>query len=208
MTASPQVLYSVGTSQPLLAFTIDDGPDPVTTPRLLKLLKQYGAKVTFFPITGRIPGNEAIMRQMVAAGHEIGNHMTKDEKSIDLSPEVFERKLLQAHDVLSAFAEPIWFRPGSGWYDDVMLEIVARHGYRCVLGNVYPVDAQIAWPWMASQVILKLASPGDVIILHDAGGRGRRTIETLSRVLPKLRERGYRFVTLSELVAASKSGGE
>lgn len=201
---NPAVLYSVETDRPVLALTIDDGPDSSTTPALLDVLAQHDAHATFFVISERVNGNEGLVRSLLVAGHEIGNHMTQDEPSIELSPEAFERKLLQAHAELSEFTELRWFRPGSGWYDEAMLEILERHGYRCVLGTVYPLDAHIGSVRFASRVILAMAKPGRIIILHDAGERGQRTWEILREVLPVLRERGYRVVTVSELLEAAE----
>lgn len=198
----PDVLYSVPTENPVVALTIDDGPDPVTTRAILDVLDRYAARATFFMISDRIAENEAVVRELVAAGHEIGNHMTRDEPSIDLSREDFESELQRAHHILSAFASPRWYRPGSGWYDEEMLAIIARHDYRCVLGSIYPLDAHLPFPGLAAKVILWQAKPGAIIILHDAGGRGERTARTLSLVLPELRNRGYRVVSLSELVKA------
>jgi peptidoglycan/xylan/chitin deacetylase (PgdA/CDA1 family) len=81
-----------------------------------------------------------------------------------------------------------------------MLEAAERLGYRCALGTVYPLDAHVASPAFATGVIRAAVRPGAVIVLHDGGGRGRRTARTLQRVLPALRARGYRIVTLSDLV--------
>jgi peptidoglycan/xylan/chitin deacetylase (PgdA/CDA1 family) len=197
---SPEVLYSVQTDEPVIAITIDDGPDAATTPRLLQLLDAYEAKATFFLIADRVQGNESLVRAMVKAGHEIGNHMTRDVPSIELAPDVFEQELLRADRILSPFARPRWFRPGSGWYDEIMLEILERHGYQAALGTIYPLDAHVGWSWFAQRYILTLANPGSVIILHDGGGRGERTLATLQAILPELIDDGYRLVTLSELV--------
>lgn len=204
---SPEVLYSVQTDEPVIAITIDDGPDAATTPRLLQLLNAYKAKVTFFLIADRVQGNEALVRAMVEAGHEIGNHMTRDVPSIELPPDVFEQELLRADRILSPFARPRWFRPGSGWYDEIMLEIVERHRYQAALGSIYPLDAHVGWSWFAQRYILTLAGPGSVIILHDGGERGERTLATLQAILPQLIGDGYRLVTLSELVKFEAGAG-
>ena len=196
---NPRVLYSVATSAPVVALTIDDGPDLLTTPPLLDLLERHGARATFFIITGRVAGNEALLHRMVANGHELGNHLLRDEPSVELPPEEFERQLLSSDALLSRFGPVRWVRPGSGRYDSRMLETMARHGYQCALGSVYPFDPQIPWSWFSRRFILGTVEPGSVIILHDWGSRGRRTLKTLSTVLPELRERGYRVVTLSEL---------
>jgi peptidoglycan/xylan/chitin deacetylase (PgdA/CDA1 family) len=195
----PRVFYSARTEERVIALTIDDAPDPDTTPALLQLLAENETKATFFVIANQIPGNELLLLDLVAAGHEVGNHMAHDRRSVRLSPETFERQLLNTRRMLEPFGGERWFRPGAGYYDDAMLDLLERHGYRCALGSVYPVDPQIPWSRFASRWILWRSKPGAVIILHDRGKRGKRTLKTLGRVLPKLREEGYRFVTLSEL---------
>jgi peptidoglycan/xylan/chitin deacetylase (PgdA/CDA1 family) len=156
---------------------------------------------TFFIITGHVPGNERLLARMVAEGHEIGNHLTRDEPSIRLPRAEFARELEHAHELLGRYAVPTWFRPGSGRFDQHMLATVAARGYRLALGSVYPYDPHVHSSWFASRYILWAMHPGAVIVLHDVGGRGRRTLATLSRVLPELKRQGYRFVTLSRLAA-------
>jgi peptidoglycan/xylan/chitin deacetylase (PgdA/CDA1 family) len=195
----PQVLYSVETRSKSVALTIDDGPDAATTPEILRVLERNGAKATFFIIASRVPGNEALLRRMVAEKHELGNHLWRDEPSLKLSPLEFERQLVASHELLSQFATVQWFRPGSGRYDDRMLATLEKHRYRCALGSVYPFDPQVRWSWFSRRFILSNAQPGSVVILHDWGAKGRRTVKTLSRVLPALAKRGFRIVTLTEL---------
>ena len=193
----PQVLYTVDTDRPAVALTIDDGPDGETTPRILDTLARHHATATFFVIADRIRGNEALMRRIVSEGHEIGNHMTRDEPSIKLPTAEFEAELLSAHRTLSAYVAPRWFRPGSGWFNEPMLTVLKKHGYRCALGTVYPLDAHHSSSWLAQKLILAMARPGRIIILHDGGRRGKRTIRTLEAVLPGLQQRGFRIRTLS-----------
>jgi len=197
---SPEVLYSVETEQPVVALTIDDGPDPLTTPKILNLLERHNARATFFVITSRVAGHNDLVHRMVANGHELANHLTVDQPSIELPPAEFERQLLHAGDTLANFAEVRWFRPGSGWYDQPMLAIVERHNYETALGSVYPFDPQIPSAWFASQYILGHVEPGSVIILHDYGQRGKQTAAVLAVVLPEMNRRGFKVVTLSELV--------
>jgi peptidoglycan/xylan/chitin deacetylase (PgdA/CDA1 family) len=195
----PQVLYSVDTDQKAVALTIDDGPDPLSTRLILDTLAENEATATFFIITDHIPGNEALLEEMVSSGHELGNHLTRDEPSINLDPPVFESELIRSHTLLSEFSATHWFRPGSGRYDDWMLDILAKHDYHCVLGSIYPLDAQITSLWFAKKIILWKIKPGAIIILHDAGSRGVRTARLLADVLPELRKKGYRIVSLTEL---------
>jgi peptidoglycan-N-acetylglucosamine deacetylase len=102
--------------------------------------------------------------------------------------------------LLAPLAPLRWARPGSGWYSRETVAALSRQGYGCALGSVYPWDATIPSSAFASWHILRNVRPGAIIVLHDAGSRGRRTLNTLSTVLPELRRRGYRVVTLSELV--------
>lgn len=196
---SPVVVYTVDTQAPLVALTIDDGPDAQTTPQILNILKQHNAHATFFLITGHIPGNEAIVRRAVQEGHELGNHLIIDQPSVDLSRPEFERQLVSAHQTLSKFGPVRWFRPGSGWFNGNMLAVARKHHYQTALGSIYPFDPHIPWPWFATRHILAKVQPGSVIILHDKGGRGQRTALTLAAILPELKRRGYKIVTLTEL---------
>ena len=197
---SPEVLYSVETREPILALTIDDGPDPSTTPRILDLLSEHDARATFFLLSDRIPGNENLVQRIVDEGHEIGNHLTDDQPSIRLSEDEFEQRLLHAQDVLSPFGDVLWFRPGSGWYNKSMRSTLIQHGYRLALGSIHPFDSHVPSSWFAANYILWRAKPGAVIVLHDIGSRGQRTTDTLNKILPALIARDYRFVTLTELI--------
>jgi peptidoglycan-N-acetylglucosamine deacetylase len=199
----PGCLYQVPTQERLVALTIDDGPDPVSTPLILAELRRQEARATFFLITTRLRGQEPLVRRLVAEGHELGNHFTQDRPSIRLKPDAFEADLLQAHRTLAPWGGAIWARPGSGWYSQAMVGVMQRHGYRCVLGSVYPFDVTIPSVGWASRYILRNARPGAIVVLHDGGSRGLRTARVLAAVLPELRRQGYRVVSLSELVAVA-----
>ena len=198
---SPEVLYSIDTDRPIVALTIDDGPDETFSPKILKLLEEYQAHATFFLITDRVPGNEDILQRMVEEGHEIGNHLTADEPSIKLTIEDFEQELLQSDRILSQYGEIVWIRPGSGWFNDEMLEIIKRHDYQLALGSIYPYDPQISLAWYSAKFVLWKTKPGAVIVLHDYEKRGQRTVEALEMILPELIERGFQVVTLSDLAS-------
>lgn len=204
---TPGVLYAWPTDSRAIALTIDDGPDPKTTPRMLEVLDQYEAHATFFVLTDHIPGREPLVEQMLSEGHELGNHMLSDRASIRLSAPDFEQHLLRARQILEDYAPTRWFRPGSGWYNREMLAVLHRYGYETVLGSIYPYDAHLPSSWLASRYILWRAHPGGVIILHDSGARGMRTVETLKVILPALQARGYRIMNLTELSEFAEPDG-
>jgi peptidoglycan-N-acetylglucosamine deacetylase len=198
-------LYRVPLQAPLVALTLDDGPDADTTPLILAELRRHGARATFFLIAGRVQGRERLVHQLVAEGHEVGNHFMQDRPSILLSADQFARDLEQAHRVLAAYGSLQWARPGSGWYSRKMIATMARQGYRCVLGSVYPYDATIPSTGFSTWHILRNVRPGSILVLHDGGTRGRRTARVLHAVLPELRRRGFRVVSVSELTAAASA---
>jgi peptidoglycan/xylan/chitin deacetylase (PgdA/CDA1 family) len=200
---TPDVLYYVDTERLVVALTIDDGPDPACTPQILDVLKQHDAHATFFLIGNRIAGNEDLVQRTVREGHEVANHLSTNRPSISLESAEFERQLLATHRVLTQFGEVRWFRPGSGWFNGQMLATVHEHGYHLALGSIYPFDPQVPSSWLMSRYVLQNVRPGSIIVLHDCRLRGERTAEALAVILPELRRRGYRVVTLSELVDSS-----
>jgi peptidoglycan/xylan/chitin deacetylase (PgdA/CDA1 family) len=203
---SPEVLYEIDTQEYIVALTIDDGPDPDTTPDILDRLKQYGAHATFFLIGDRIPDNEDLIHRIVEENHELANHLMTDQSSIRLNLGDFEQQLAKSHAILSEFSEPRWFRPGSGWYNSDMLSIIQKYDYQCALGSVYPFDPQLGSSWFTTRYVLWKVKPGSIIVLHDFDTRGERTAVALDTILPELTRRGYSVVTLSELVDSQSNG--
>ena len=190
---------------PMVALTVDDGPDPVSTPLILSELRRHGARATFFLIAGRVRDREQLVRQLVAERHEIGNHFIRDRAGIRLEDDEFTRDLEQAHEVLAPFGPVRWARPGSGWYSRAMIAAMTARGYRCALGSIYPYDATIPSADFSIRHILRNLQPGAILVLHDGGARGRRTARVLQTILPELKRRGFRVVTLSELSAMNRA---
>jgi peptidoglycan/xylan/chitin deacetylase (PgdA/CDA1 family) len=197
----PGCTYFANTDEKLVALTIDDGPDSVTTLKILSILKKNNAKATFFLMGSRVLRNSNVVSEIVNQGHEIGHHMFTGKTTIRMPHDEFMDQFDKTDSILSQYAEVHWFRPGSGWYSDEMIEYLSDGdcNYRCVLGSVYPFDVQIPSTKFATVFILINTRHGSIIVLHDRGNKGKRTAKVLSKIIPKLQKRGYRFVTLSEL---------
>lgn len=195
----PECLWRVETADSVVALTLDDGPHPALTPQILDVLADFDARATFFVMGRRIEGNEALLRRMMEEGHELGNHLLTATPSILLPDPVFALRLREVDARLRPFGPVRWWRPASGFYDAPMRQAAERLGYRCALGDVYPNDAQNPFPPLLARYILRNVRPGSVIILHDGSAWRQRTVWTLRRILPELRRRGYRVVTLSAL---------
>lgn len=205
---SPGALFYVDTEQPVVALTIDDGPYPETTDAILQILERHGVSATFFMLSGELAGHEATLQRLVAAGHELGHHMTMDESSIRLPAEAFKTKFMTAEQTLSVYSTPYWFRPGMGWYNQRMLQLVENQGYQLVLGSLFPYDTHVPFIWFARWFVLSNLDPGDIVVLHDGPkNRGERTVQLLDQLLPKIQQRGYRIVTLTELLNYGQAAG-
>ena len=195
----PNAVYFKITDRPIIALTIDDSPDPKTTNHILDILAEYKIVATFFPISDRVFKNKVIIERIVADGHEIGNHLTNDEPSIKLKKR-FASELDKAHQTLSNFSTIKWLRPGGGWCDLAMGEIARQYNYQIALGSVWSYDTHIPSSKFATWFILANTKSGSIIVLHDVGKRGERTVKTLKEVIPTLQNRGYKFVNLSNLI--------
>jgi peptidoglycan/xylan/chitin deacetylase (PgdA/CDA1 family) len=202
----PDVLFHVPlpAHKKLVALTIDDAPSEYT-PQIAASLKAHAASATFFVIGAQADGREDVLVDLVRGGNELGNHAMRDEPSRSLGDEILSDQIgevqarIRAAYTRAGVEEPRtkWFRPGSGFFSERMRNLVKGLGLRIALGSVYPHDPQIPYAWVNARHVLSMVRPGSVIICHDRRGW---TGPMLDRVLPVLRERGYRVVTLSELV--------
>lgn len=196
-------LYRVPEADSAVALTIDDGPTRGGTREILGALEEHGARATFFVIGSRARRHPGLLREVVRRGHGLGHHMWRDERSLGLDSAAFEARLERTDSVLRRLgAGTRWLRPGGGLYSSRMVRTARRHGYRIVLGDVYPFDPAVRWPALTARMILAWAEPGSIIILHDGPGRARRTAEVLRRILPILEERGLDVVALDELTGS------
>jgi peptidoglycan-N-acetylglucosamine deacetylase len=196
------IAFCVSTNDKVVALTLDDGPDIELTPRVLDVLRRADARATFFLIGSRAEQHPALVRRLVDEGHEVGNHLWLDERAAGLSDAEFERKLLRTGQALSPIASACLFRPGSGFVSRAKVRIAQRHGYRCVLGSLYPYDAQLRSARWITWRLRTGTHPGAIVILHEGHPSRDRVVSVLESALPELRRRGYRVVTASQLLSS------
>jgi peptidoglycan/xylan/chitin deacetylase (PgdA/CDA1 family) len=194
------VLFYVDTDAPVFALTVDDGPSPDTTPGLLDVLARHQAHATFFLLGERARAHPEIVAAIAAAGHEIANHLMRDERSVLMSDADFRRGLAETTAVLTPYGPVRWFRPGSGWFTPRMLRSAAEQNLRAVLGTLVachhggPGDDRIAGDVLAG------VRPGSIVVLHEGLPQRRGVVQTTDEVLSALAGRGPAAVTVSELV--------
>jgi peptidoglycan-N-acetylglucosamine deacetylase len=198
------VLWRVKTEQKAIALTIDDGPHALVTPAVLEVLKRHRAKATFFVIgeNAVAEGNEGLVERIHDEGHELANHTYKDEQSSKLSRKAFARSLRDTHKVVSKVGDVTLFRPAGGrlgrfcW---VSRAAKKQHSYTTVLASVYPQDLRISSPDVVVDHLVRQAHDGAIIVVHDGRPERLRVAGILDAALPRLKDRGFRVLTVSEL---------
>ncbi len=202
--APAQVIFEAPNAGRVVALTIDDGPDPSATPGLLAALREHDAHATFFPWATTAEKHGELLKKIVAEGHELGNHLLEDNHCWELPLEKFTHDLRAADRILRVGGPVRWFRPPGGMATSAQYREIQGWGYRSALASVYPYDHSHAWANFSAAFVLWNVRPGGIIVLHDGPRRGLRTVRVLRRILPKLKQRGYRVVTLSALMAAAE----
>jgi peptidoglycan/xylan/chitin deacetylase (PgdA/CDA1 family) len=188
-----------------LALTFDDGPDPEWTPRVLDALGTAGVRGTFFLVGERAERVPGLVRRIAAEGHEIGNHSWSHRSLWLCGPRATAREIGRAHDGLAALAgaPPRHFRPPWGMVNAAMFSALRRVGERCVFWSIQPEGRRPVPAERQVARVLGRAHPGAIVDLHDAEGTPAapaRLLHVLPALLAGLRERGYVFATVAELI--------
>jgi len=189
-----------------VVLSFDDGPDPTWTPEVLDVLRRHRVPGTFFVLGTQALRHPGLVRRIVAEGNEVGNHSFDHPDLAGLSPAARRRQLAQAQLALvgatgrttSLMRPPYSFSTGA--LDDDSWGVVREahdEGYVTVLANVDSHD----WARPGVDAIVRNATPRDgagaIVLLHDAGGDRAQTVAALDRLIPQLKERGYRFTTVA-----------
>lgn len=193
----------------VIALTFDDGPWPTTTKQILDILKQNDAHATFFTVGEQCKDNATVLKELVANGNQVAthsyDHANGSGRGVDMtlmSPSEQIKEITDGfqaiEDVIGKPVSRIMRAPGGNYHGDLV-------------SNLAPyVTAEIGWnvdsrDWTKPGVdaIVKqllTVEPGQVILMHDGGGDRSQSVEALRQALPILKSRGYRFVTIDELL--------
>ena len=188
-----------------VALTFDDGPTPYTD-RLLSVLKDAGAKATFFMIGNKVAANPDGAKRVAEAGMEIGNH-TWEHPNMTTIPEQFvPEQLSKAQDAITAATgrTPNIWRPPGGLTDPAVNEVAAKDGLAGILWDVIPFDwINDANTDATRYMLMTQIKPGSVVLFHDSYSS---TVDLVYQFLPVLKANGYHVVTVSELLGPRAPG--
>lgn len=214
----PVEVFRGGSSEEMVAaLTFDDGPHPYYTAAILDILEEKGVKATFFLVGAHAERYPETAQKIVAAGHEIGSHTYSHANLYRRNAEKVRWEINRGHDAVAGVTgvKPALFRPPRGLYNDGTLEACADQDLTLVLWTVSSRD----WLELPVQDIVRQVSrqvlPGAILLFHDSGDiihsdRGCRinTVRALPGVIDALRDKGYSFLTVGEMMAREQAGLE
>lgn len=185
-----------------IALTFDDGPHPKITLKILDLLKKYDIKATFFVIGVNVDNYPEPLKRAVEQGHEIGNHtnshsILKSMNKTKVADEIdsCENKVFKLTNIKTKV-----LRPPCGMYDDTLVKLAKQSNYKIILWNIDTHD----WAHMSTNDIVKNVTKnvkgGDIILCHDYISGENHTFDALEILIPMLLEKGFEFVTVSQLL--------
>ena len=191
---------SVHVDGPYIAMTFDDGPSAALTPKLLDLLAAHHIKATFFVIGENVAEHPEIVARAAREGHEIASHSWSHPNFAKMSQESVRSQLQRTDDAIKSATgkSPTLMRPPYGsiterekrWIHD-------EFGYDIILWDVDPLDWKRPGPAVVRNRILKETRPGSIVLSHDIHPG---TIEAMPSTFDELEAKGFKFVTVSELI--------
>lgn len=186
--------------------TFDDGPHATNTAKLLEMAATRHIKLTFFVLGECVQQNPAILQREVEEGHEIGNHSWSHPNLAKLSDDGVRGQLQRTEDIIvkTAGVRPKLMRPPYGELTKRQRVWVNRDfGYKVILWDVDPLDWKRPGPSVVARRIIDGTRAGSIILSHDIHPP---TIDAMPQVFDSLLAKGFKFVTVSELLAMDKGG--
>ncbi|MFC5449752.1 polysaccharide deacetylase family protein [Paenibacillus aestuarii] len=201
-----KMFHHLRTPSKHIALTFDDGPDPRHTPLILDLLKQFGAKATFFVVGKQVAKYPELAQRIVAEGHDIGNHTYHHPNLAQLSPSQIYQELLDTEQLIQRTTgkKTRIFRPPYLSKNNQVLQIVNELGYKTIMCSVDTFDYNPVGVNDIMKTVMSACNKGEIVLLHDSGGDRSQTVKAVGIILENLQHIGYQCVSVSELLDIHK----
>ena len=198
------IVQRVDTPQKLVALTFDDGPMPGATERILALLDEHQVPATFFVVGEAVAQYPQQARAIVAAGHELGNHSWSHQRMVLKSPAWVMDEIDRTQQAIRAAGAtgPVHFRPPYGKKLLVLPWVLRGRGQTSIMWDIEPESYGHVRsdPQAIAAHVLERAQPGSIILLHVMFSAREASVQAVPLIIEGLEARGYRFVTVSELL--------
>ena len=194
-------IYCVETKEPKIALTFDAAWGNEDTQKILEVLKKHDVHVTFFMTGGWVENYPDDVKAILAAGHDLGNHSENHKNMSQLSDAEKKEELMKVHDKVRTLTgyEMFLFRPPYGDYDNAVVNVAKDCGYYTIQWDVDSLD----WKDYGLDSVIKTVTEhkhlgnGSIILCHNGA---KYTAQALDTLITKLKEKGYTFVPVSELI--------
>ncbi|GAA2309604.1 polysaccharide deacetylase family protein [Streptomyces caniferus] len=193
----PSIVHASDRPGRSLNITIDDGPSPVWTPKVLAVLKKYNVKAVFCMIGPQAKAHPDLVKQVVAAGHRLCDHTISHDTGMNHKPESYQsQQILDAQKMIedaAGGARVEYYRAPGGAFTPYSRKLAADRGMRPLGWNVDSKDFEGGTVEGIEATVRGELSNGPTVLFHDAGGERGRTVEALDRLLPWMQQQGYGF---------------
>jgi len=192
-------IYCVDTKEKKVAISFDASWGDDRTDDILKVLDKYDAKATFFVVGAWIDQYPDKLKSIHEKGHEIGNHSNKHPIMTTISKDKMIKEIDTTDAKIMALTgqETTLFRCPSGEYNNLVIETVASTNHYCIQWDVDSIDWREQGAEIEYNRIIKNTKPGSILLFHN---NAKYTPENLDRILLFLKNQGYKFVTISDLI--------
>ena len=197
------VIQSGNKKEKVVALTFDDGPHPKYTNEILNILNEYDAKATFFVLGKYAELYPDIIKRENEEGHEIGNHTYSHINIKKISKNKLQEEYKKTQEIIYSITNPKLFRPPYGMVDEKIIDILENDNSVIVLWSYKQDSKDWGNPEVEKIVDTTLSNieNGDIILFHDYVYYDEsHTVEALKKIVPELKKRGYKLVTISELL--------
>ncbi len=200
----PRAVRQVPVKTKYIALTFDDGPDPEFTPQVLNVLKEHDAFATFFLLGQHTERYPEVVKHTVNSGCEVGVHAYSHAFLNRIPPSQAKRQIHRTYNCIyrTTGQKPALFRPPYGFYNKEVLAAAKAKKLQIILWtpNADPRDFENPGVNKIVSRVLACANPGTIVLLHDYGGDRSQTVEAVDKIIDKLAPKGFRFVTVSQLL--------
>ncbi len=198
------IVTHVDTGKKIIALTFDDGPLPGTTEATLNILAKEHAKATFFVIGKEAQRHPAQLQKIIAAGHEVGNHSYSHRMMAFLPPSDVAREVENTDALLrrAGYSGEIPFRAPYHLKFVFLPYYLAAHERPLISRDVIPLEGKEYSAQSIASEVLASARPGSIVLMHTMYKHTASSRQALPRIIDALKQDGYEFVTVSELLAS------
>ncbi|MDR1412603.1 MAG: polysaccharide deacetylase family protein [Actinomycetes bacterium] len=185
----------------VVALTFDDGPNPGETESVLKILAREQVPATFFMVGSSAKAYPKLVKAVADGGHQLALHGFTHKSLDKLKSAEVESELKQTAEAIEEVtgARPDWLRPPYGAVNASVYSLLGEQHTKVALWSVDPHDYQKPGAKAIASRVVDGVGPGSIVLLHDGGGDRKQTVAAVEVIIKKLKQKGYRFVTIQQM---------